>query len=495
LGLGVAVLLLVGVRAGFPAQPAITPLQRRQIEALDTAVNRAGRLFQEKKYREAGNVLRDNLPKFEELAASTDKDVLAELVKVQKRLAKAHALLELEGIVLPPLRRLPAEAERIEVKTPTGKETVSFANDVAPVLDEHCAPCHGRERRCGAQLNLATFAGLWRGGDSGPPIQPGKSKESLLIRKLKGSADGETMPLQQPPLAESSIAKLQTWIDEGAAFDGGDPDQELSQFAELRKVQKQSHHELRNDRLQRAHKNWGVGTGGGSPRQAETRNFLLLGTGLGDALQKQGDTAEWLTAKVGDVFNAPSVQPLVKGCVTLYCFADHAEYADFIQKLEHRKVSDRSVGSWRYTVLDASAALVLPAEDEYSAAALLAQHIASVYVASLGKVPGWFAEGAGRVAAARLKPDDPRVADWDQQLPGVLAKLKRPDDFITGRLPDEPAAVASYGFVKFLMKDTKSFLNLLDAVRQGKDFSAAFSTNYRGSLLQVAKDWVNNAGK
>ena len=198
--------VLASVLATSAATAAIPAAQRRQIEALEPLVVKAGRLFLDKKYKESGNVVREIQTKLDDLAASGDKDVLAELAKIQRRLEKAHALLELEGISLPPLKKLPADtAERVEIKTPTGKETVSFTNDIAPVLDEQCAKCHGRERRAGAHLNLATFSGLWKGGDNGPPIQPGKRADSLLFQKLTGKAEGEAMPLQGPTLADAVL--------------------------------------------------------------------------------------------------------------------------------------------------------------------------------------------------------------------------------------------------------------------------------------------------
>ena len=257
-----AVLLasLLGTASATAAMPAA---QRRQIEALEPLVLKAGRYFKDKKYEESANVVRELQTKVDELAASGDKEVLAELAKTQRRLEKAHALLELEGISLPPLKKLPVDAaERVEIKTPAGKEKISFTDDIAPVLDEQCAKCHGRERRAGAHLNLATFSGLWRGGDNGPTIQPGKPADSLLYQKLTGKAEGEAMPLQSPPLTDTVLKKVETWIEEGAPFDGGDPDQQLSHLADVRKAKRTSHNELSNDRMQLATKNWAEHLGG-----------------------------------------------------------------------------------------------------------------------------------------------------------------------------------------------------------------------------------------
>src|SRR5690606_34091300 len=92
------------------------------------------------------------------------------------------------------------ESMKIEVATATGKEKVSFSRDIAPVLVQECANCHGYGQRPSGALNMTTFRGLLNGGDSGPPILPGKPAESLLIKKIKGQA-GDRMPLRRPPLS------------------------------------------------------------------------------------------------------------------------------------------------------------------------------------------------------------------------------------------------------------------------------------------------------
>ena len=303
------------------------------------------------------------------------------------------------------------------------------------------------------------------------------------------------MPLQGTPLADTVLKKIEKWITEGAAFDGADPDQELSNLADVRKAQKMSHTELSTDRLALAAKNWAACAAEGKSARAEKPNFLLLGDVGQDNLRKYGELGDWLVAKTGDLFGVAGSRSLVKGRMTLYVFQQRADLVAFAKKLDDRDLPNSAYGYWRYNVVDAYAAILVPQSDEYTLDALLVQEAAAVYVASLGKIPPWFAEGSARVAAAKLKADDARVVAWDQQLPKVIASMTRPDDFATGRLAEEPAAIASYGFVKHLMKDTKHYLDLLEAARQGKDFQSAFSANCGGTLLQVAKDWFNQAGK
>jgi hypothetical protein len=491
--LGAMVLAAIGVCAG-PASAAITLQQRRQIDALDVAMTKAGRLFQDKKLKECAAVIRDVQSKLEGVATADNPELLDALKPVYDRLEKAHALLELEGITLPPLKR-PKGGAGVTIPRPTGKETVSFTKDLAPVLEEKCVGCHGRDRRVGGQLNLFTIAGLLQGGEHAAPLDLAKPAESLLILKLKGKADGDPMPLEQPPLPPPVVAKFLKWIEEGGTFDGPDPEQDLAQLAELGRAHRLPHQKLSEQRVQYALQTWALGMPGVEPDQHETRNFLMLGKVGIATLRQNGDLAEWLVAKLAHLFGAPPAGPLLKGRVTVLFFQQRSDYNAFTKAVENRDAPEESFGHWRYNVLNAYAAVLLPGDDAYTLEALIGQQVAGVYVASLGTVPRWFVEGSARAAAARLKSDDPRVIDWDRQLPDVVALQKQPDDFLTGKLPEESADIASYGFVKNLAQDTQRYQSLLESLRQGKDFDGAFSSVYSVSPAQSAADWVKRAAK
>src|SRR5439155_7449339 len=98
----------------------------------------------------------------------------------------------------------PAATAGMPVQQATGKETISFALDIAPVLVGRCVDCHGA-RQGGGTLNLRTMAQLVRGGDRGEPILPGKPADSLLIKKLEGTADGARMPRRGSPLDQVTM--------------------------------------------------------------------------------------------------------------------------------------------------------------------------------------------------------------------------------------------------------------------------------------------------
>jgi uncharacterized protein with WD repeat len=95
-----------------------------------------------------------------------------------------------------------------------GDAAPSFAKDVAPILAANCAGCHASNVAMGT-LDLDTFAGLQKGGHSGPVIVPGKSAESLLYLRITGAVT-PAMPLSGKKLADGEIEIIRMWIDAGA---------------------------------------------------------------------------------------------------------------------------------------------------------------------------------------------------------------------------------------------------------------------------------------
>lgn len=384
---------------------------------------------------------------------------------------------------------------RVEVMAATGKETISFSRDLAGILNEKCANCHGNGRRPSARFNLTTFRGMLNGGESGPPVVPGKPDDSLLIKKLKGVGGGQQMPLRQPPLSSDVIAKFETWIREGAAFDGPDPNQHVRDVAALAKARMSTHDQLSADRAKRAVEQWNLGMPGVDFERLETVNYLMLGDLGPNTLADYGKRAEAMSPKVAAAFGLPTDKPLVKGRLTVFLFRQRYDYSEFGKMVEKRSLPKEWRGHWQYNVVDAYTALIPPRNDAYSADILIAQQLAGVYVASQNNPPRWFSEGSARVVASRLGPEDPRVKQWDAELPRIFGEMTAPGDFLTGKLAPEDANICAYSFVKFLMKDSAKYRSLLRALGQGEDFDKAFPQVYGAAPGQVTAAWARSASR
>ncbi|HEV3438544.1 MAG TPA: DUF1549 domain-containing protein, partial [Gemmata sp.] len=107
-------------------------------------------------------------------------------------------------------RPVAAEPEKPKSKQPTGM--LSFQKDIRPLFEAKCVRCHGEKVRK-ADLDLRTLDAVFKGGESGEVIVPGKPEKSLLYEKVHG---GEMPPAKKDPLSVSELALLQRWITEGA---------------------------------------------------------------------------------------------------------------------------------------------------------------------------------------------------------------------------------------------------------------------------------------
>ena len=94
---------------------------------------------------------------------------------------------------------------------------VDFAKDIQPIFETSCYACHGSKLQMGG-LRLDSKKSALAGGQSGAVIDPGKSAESALYRRVAGIGDKPRMPMGGKPLDPSQLALLRTWIDSGAAW-------------------------------------------------------------------------------------------------------------------------------------------------------------------------------------------------------------------------------------------------------------------------------------
>ena len=114
-------------------------------------------------------------------------------------------------------------------------KTVSFINDIAPILKENCYACHDAKKRKG-KFEMTSYETFRKGGSKDDPMTPGKSKESLLLDLVTATGRGADAAPKDAgdPLPKAKIDIIAKWIDEGAKLDPGvEPKADL--LRELRK--------------------------------------------------------------------------------------------------------------------------------------------------------------------------------------------------------------------------------------------------------------------
>ena len=88
-----------------------------------------------------------------------------------------------------------------------------FEAEIRPLLVSKCIECHGG-KKAEAGLKLNSIETILAGGDSGPALQRGNARESLIVQAVRRSGD-----LEMPPdeaLSEQEIEALVKWIEAGA---------------------------------------------------------------------------------------------------------------------------------------------------------------------------------------------------------------------------------------------------------------------------------------
>lgn len=96
--------------------------------------------------------------------------------------------------------------------TPGGVATVSYREDIAPLLKKDCVSCHGGQ----IGLYVDSYDTLLAGSSWGKVVIPGDTSNSTLLQRIKGEIQPR-MPLNRPSMSLEEIALIETWIREGAA--------------------------------------------------------------------------------------------------------------------------------------------------------------------------------------------------------------------------------------------------------------------------------------
>ena len=95
-------------------------------------------------------------------------------------------------------------------------ESVDFAHDVLPLLQQHCAKCHTNGKYEGA-LSLDTREAILEA----EVAEPGHSAESAILERVTSDDPEYRMPQKAPALSAEEIDVLRRWIDAGLPWQPG----------------------------------------------------------------------------------------------------------------------------------------------------------------------------------------------------------------------------------------------------------------------------------
>jgi len=104
-------------------------------------------------------------------------------------------------------------------ETPQSSAKVSYYRDVRPILQANCQGCHQAAKAKGGYV-MTNFKGLLTGGETeGVAVVPEHTDKSSILKMVTPQNGEARMPKGKTPLAESEVATITSWIQQGAQDD------------------------------------------------------------------------------------------------------------------------------------------------------------------------------------------------------------------------------------------------------------------------------------
>jgi hypothetical protein len=98
-------------------------------------------------------------------------------------------------------------------------QTMSFKEDVFPIIEIRCLECHqpGGDGYKTSGLDLRTYEGLMKGTKHGPIVVPRSPVTSSLIAIIDGRVDAKIrMPHDRKRMSKCERQAFRHWINQGA---------------------------------------------------------------------------------------------------------------------------------------------------------------------------------------------------------------------------------------------------------------------------------------
>ncbi len=396
-----------------------------------------------------------------------------------------------------------APQARPKMTAPTGTETVDFAGQIAPLLVANCSDCHVNAMQTKGGLQMDTLARMFRGGDSGPVLEPGRGEASMLVKKLRGT-EGARMPAGgRPPLADADIALISKWIDEGATVPENEREVSLQVMTQRAWLAAATPAEVTARRKEIAGEHFALTGGNASDlKSAQTDHFTVWGNVAPETLKLVGEQAEADLLRTSKVLPAKTLatqgaaaEAFFNGKASIYMLPRRYDYSEFAQMVERRSVPTDWESHWFYDGIQAYVAVVASGNDEPEAIAeRLAAPVVSLAVASrASSVPRWFADGLGHVvAASETKRDRAELAKMQSELVLAVGTMDSGKEFFAGKLaPERADRIAAAVCQSFLTRERKrGFDAVIRNLGQGMPFDEAFQSGMGGSPTAYFDAWL-----
>jgi len=367
---------------------------------------------------------------------------------------------------------------------------VSFASDVAPLLQEHCLKCHGGDET-EANLSMASLNALMKGGRTGAALVAGKGSDSLLVKKLRGAGiDGQRMPLGSPPLSDAAIATIEKWIDQGARLDMLTATAPLDTVVAAGQATTLTDAALARVRFAAGEKLWSRAIPDEEPVVQPRAGLCVIGNLPAERLTELADLAQGVADDIRGDLGVDG--PLLKGGVVVYAVRQAVDYSAIWQNVSHAERPRGLAGHAGIAGEVVYAALLVPSNQE---ADDLRAGLADVITAAAfagRSTPAWFSQGAGRATAGRVAPKALVVQQWRRDAVAAIPRLGSTADFLSGHADPAATSLAAGGLLSTLATGGK-LGQVAEAIDAGATFDEAFLKVFRATPAQAFEKWAARA--
>lgn len=389
----------------------------------------------------------------------------------------------------------------------SGNEKVSFTKDIAPFMVNLCLGCHSGNNPRGG-LNLSTFEGMMKGGQSGRVILPGNMEGSRLFR-LVGGLELPRMPQGQARITRTNYENLKTWFEEGNKFDGPDPKQPLREIvpseeeiaaARLSKLSPEEFHAMRKEKSE---DQWKRSNAKETASIVESADYLVMGNASEDRLKEILGWADEHAKTLREAFGAKTNE-IWKGKLAIFVFKDRFSFEEFPRVIESAEVPRETIGLSRVSPsFDEAYVCVEDIGDQVSAESpgmklSVIDQITGAYLKRSGdKIPEWLIRGLGLALASKDDKKHEFILAQPAMAMESLKGLESPEQvFEKGKFSSADLGPVGFTLVQHMLAagGAPKLGMLIDKLQSGTELPAALKDVYNADLKTLGLSYATTLG-
>lgn len=402
----------------------------------------------------------------------------------------------------------PKPKPKVDVVMADGSESISFKDDIAPWMVNVCMGCHN-ERRSSGGFQLTTFETLLQGGDTGSTVVPGEPDNSYIV-DLVLRQDPIKMPAgNQTRIKRSQAQALETWIKEGAHFDGKDPKATLRSMVptveelEAMKLASMPDSAFAERRIEQADNMWRRVAPREEPTSVTSKHLYVYGNAPQSRLDQISEWGEAQVASLTSEFALPDGEQPWRGRLIVFVSKTRFDYEEFNTVLLNRRTPRSISGHVRITPSFDDAYIAFhdvgdtDSADAFNTQQLLSSLIAQAYLAREGtNLPDWLLQGFG-IMESGAGADSPYMRQLPLKAGEALRTVSGPATiFDNGTFsPDEVGAVG-YMVTRFLRNNggLQKLAQLTTQLKTARSPGRAIEATYGRSAEALGAAFLQSGG-